>query len=353
MKFVDGAKAYVRAGDGGNGCVSFRKKRFQPKGGPDGGDGGRGGNVIIISDDRVTSLTDLSHRARLTAENGHQGRGNNQSGKSGKDLIVRVPVGTMVIDSKTGNVLEDLREGKKRFLAARGGRGGRGNAKFATSTDRAPRRADKGEKGEDRWLRFELRLVVDIGLIGRPNTGKSTIISKISSANPRIAEYPFTTTSPNLGVVKYEDFKDFIVVDIPGLVENAHKGYGLGIGFLKHVERTELLVHVVDVTRVLDPNPLEDYELIMRELDAFDPMLREKPQIVAINKVDLLECSQHLEETERAFAEKGVRTFPISALTGKGLSTLIDEMARQLAELRSVAKERESFEKKESPVQSP
>jgi GTP-binding protein len=339
MKFIDKANAYARAGDGGNGCISFRKKRFQPKGGPDGGDGGQGGNVVFVSDPQLSSLTDLSHRPRLIAKNGQQGKANNQSGKSGGDLIVRVPVGTLLIDSKTGEILQDLDVEKKRFVAARGGRGGRGNARFATSTDRAPRRAEKGEQGEDRWLRFELKLVVDVGLIGRPNAGKSTLISKISSANPRIAAYPFTTTSPNLGVVTYDDFRSFTVADIPGLIENAHKGSGLGTKFLKHVERTKLLVHVLDITRFHEQNPVKDYGIIVEELKAFDPLLEKKPHIVAINKVDLLECLSPLNEAERGFAEKGILTFPISALTGQGLTTLINAIGQELEKLKPTAEE--------------
>ncbi len=352
MKFVDNGKAYVRAGDGGKGCVSFRRNPFQPKGGPDGGDGGRGGNVIFVSDAQTKSLLDLSYRPHLVAENGQEGRGNNQSGKNGSDLVVRVPIGTVVIDSRDSNVLQDLDEENKRFVAAKGGRGGRGNARFATPADRAPRRAEKGEKGEDRWLRFELKLVVDVGLIGRPNAGKSTLISKISSAKPRIADYPFTTTSPNLGVVQREDYTSFVVADLPGLIENAHQGCGLGTGFLRHVERTALLVHVLDISRLPDYSPLEDYRIIMRELTAFNPRLGEKPQIITINKVDLLESFRPLEKAEKAFAERGIRTFPISALKGYGLKSLMDEMTHQLEKSKSKNQERERFEKQQPPVQS-
>lgn len=352
MKFIDIARVYLKGGDGGNGCVSLRRERFRPKGGPDGGDGGKGGDVIFASDAQMTSLLDLLYHHRLIAEDGQHGRGNNQFGRSGRDLIVRVPVGTLVIDQKTGNVFQDLNEEKKRFVAVRGGSGGRGNAQFATPTDRTPRRVEKGEKGEHRWLRLELKLLADVGLIGRPNAGKSTLISRISSARPRIADYPFTTTSPNLGVVRDEDFRSFIVADIPGLIENSHQGCGLGTGFLKHVERTDLLLHVLDITRLPDHSPLEDYQITVGELKAFNPLLVEKPQIVAINKVDLLDCLQPLEEIERAFAEKGIRTFPISALTGQGLSALISEMALHLEKLKSTTQGRGSFEKQESPTQS-
>lgn len=352
MKFVDHVKVYVQAGNGGSGCLSFRRERFRPKGGPDGGDAGRGGNVVLVSDVRMTSLLDLSYHSRLIAENGEQGRGNNQSGRSGKDLTVRVPLGTLLIEAETGKLLQDLDREEKRFVAARGGRGGRGNAQFATSTDRAPRRVEKGENGEHRWLRLELKLLADVGLIGRPNAGRSTLLSRISSANPRIADYPFTTTSPNLGVVMDEDYRSFTVVDTPGLGENAHQGCGLGTGFLRHIERTGLLVHVLDITRLPEHSPLEDYQMIVDELNVFNPRLAEKPQIVTINKVDLLESLRPLKAAEKAFSERGLRTFPISALTGQGLSLLVSEMARQLEQSRSTTQERGSFEKQEPPTES-
>jgi len=340
MKFVDSVKVYLQAGNGGKGCVSFRTGRFHPKGGPDGGDGGRGGNVTFVSNGQMTSLLDLSYHPRLIAENGEPGRGNNQSGRSGKDLIVRVPMGTLVIDGKTGDLLDDLDRDQSRSLAARGGRGGRGNAQFATPASRTPRRAETGGTGERRWLRLELKLLSDAALIGGPNVGKSTLISKVSSARPRIADYPFTTTSPALGVVRYDDLRSFTVVDTPGLIENAHRGHGLGVRFLKHIERTGLLVHVLDITRLPDHNPFEDYQLIMDELRAFNPQLVEKPQIVVINKVDLIESVRLLEEAERAFSGRGIRTFPISALTGKGLRPLIREMAGQLEKSKSTVKGR-------------
>ncbi len=340
MKFVDSAKVYLQAGNGGNGCVSFRTGRFHPRGGPDGGDGGRGGSVIFVSNAQMTSLLDLVYHPRLIAENGQPGRGSNQSGRSGKDLIVRVPMGTLVVDAKTGDLLHDLDRNQERFVAARGGRGGRGNAQFATPANRAPRRGETGETGERRWLKLELKLLADAALIGGPNVGKSTLISRVSSARPRIADYAFTTTSPTLGVVWYDDFRSFTVVDTPGLIENAHRGHGLGVRFLKHVQRTGLLVHVLDITRLPDHSPLEDYQVVIDELRAFDLRLVEKPQIVAINKVDLLEGVQPLEEVVRVFSNRGIRAFPISALTGQGLSPLIREMARQLDTSKFTVKER-------------
>lgn len=353
MKFVDKTEAYVRAGDGGNGCVSFQRRRFQPRGGPGGGDGGRGGNVVFVAEAQMTNLLKLPHLNRFIAENGQPGRGDNQSGRKGKDLVIKVPVGTLLLDSKVGNILQDLNEGEARFVAARGGKGGRGNAKFATSVDRAPRRAEKGESGEYRWLRIELKLRADVGLIGPPNTGKSTLISRISSARPRIADYPFTTTSPNLGVVAYDDFRSFTMVDVPGLIKDAHKGCGLGAGFLKHVERTELLVHVLDITRLPNHSPLEDYEMVMKELKAYAPLLGEKADIVAINKVDLLQNPQLLEETERAFRRMNIQTVLVSALTGQGLNILIDKITRKLDKRRSNVQERGTGGKQETPTQSP
>jgi len=340
MKFVDSVKVHLQGGKGGNGCLSFRRQRFRPKGGPDGGDGGRGGNVILVSDPQITSLMDLSHHPRLIAENGQHGRKNNQSGRSGKDLIVPVPLGTLVVDPKTGGVLQDLNEKEKRFVATRGGRGGRGNAQFATAVDRTPRRAEDGKRGEDRWLKLELKLLADVGLVGLPNAGKSTLISKISSARPQVADYPFTTTSPNLGVVRDDDSRSFVVVDMPGLIEGAHQGCGLGTRFLRHIERARLLVAVLDITRLPDHSPLEDHGIIVGELKAFSPLFQEKPQIVAINKVDLLDCLRPLEEIEKAFAERGIPTVSISALTGQGLRTLISKMARQLEQSR-IARPRE------------
>ena len=330
MKFVDTVKVYVQAGTGGDGCLSFRRERYRPRGGPDGGNAGRGGDVVFIPDSRMMSLLDLSYQPRVVAENGRSGGPNNQCGRNGRELIVRVPMGTLVIDPATASVLEDLNQEGKRFVAAKGGRGGRGNAQFATAVHRAPRRVEKGEKGECRWLKLELKLLADVGLIGLPNVGKSSLISKISSARPRIADYPFTTTSPNLGVVSDDDFRSFTVADMPGLVGNAHQGVGLGIQFLKHVERTRLLVHVLDVTRLHDHSLVEDYEVLTEELKAFNPELGEKPQIVAINKIDRIETLDSLKEVQRSFAEKNLSVFLISALQSRGLSPLVIEMVRKL-----------------------
>ncbi|MBW2056944.1 MAG: GTPase ObgE [Deltaproteobacteria bacterium] len=330
MKWVDSIRVFVKGGSGGPGCLSFRKERFLPKGGPDGGDGGRGGSVFFVGDSGVASLLPLCYNPRFVAEDGHPGKANRQSGKSGNDLTVRVPVGTVLVDVDSGKVLKDLDREGECFVAAKGGRGGRGNARFTTPTDRAPRRVEKGGMGESRWIRLELKLPAEVGLIGRPNSGKSTILSRISSASPRIAEYPFTTTSPNVGVVTDDEYKSFTVVDTPGIAQDASQGRGLGIGFLRHIERTRLLVHVIDIAGLSEQGAVDDHQMIMAELKAFNPRLGEKPQIVAINKVDLIKDPQHLETLEAALGERGIPAFPVSGLTGQGLSRLVREMARRL-----------------------
>jgi GTP-binding protein len=336
MKFVDRVTVYLKGGDGGNGCLSFRKARFRPKGGPDGGDGGRGGDVFLYSDPQMASLAHLLSQPRLVAENGKQGGSNDQTGRNGKDLIVRVPVGTRVVDPQTGQVLEDLIEGGKRYLAAKGGRGGRGNAQFATATDRTPRRAEKGERGERRHLRLEFRLFADVALVGLANAGKSTLISALTAAKPRIAPYPYTTTSPHLGVVRDDLSGDIVVADTPALVEDAHRGCGLGNRFLRHIERTRLIVYVLDLTSLPDRSPLEDYRVLQRELAFFDPSLEAKPGLVAINKLDLSHCIETAQEIQRAFAKRGIAAFLISALTGEGIPAMIAEVAHRLRELRPV-----------------
>ena len=339
MKFVDNVKVFLRGGDGGSGCLSFRRERFRPKGGPDGGDGGKGGDVIFISDAQVGSLIDLLYHSQLIAQKGQQGRRNKQSGRSGEDLVIRVPVGTLVIDPETGAVLDDLDTDQRKFVGTRGGRGGRGNAHFATAAVRVPRRFEKGKNAEERWLRLDLRLPADVGLVGPPNTGKSTLISRISSARPRIADYPFTTTSPNLGVVRGDDFTSFVVVDMPGLIKNAHRGAGLGAGFLKHIERATLLVHVLDITCFPDRTPLEEYETTLAELMAFDPRVGEKKQIAAINKIDLIESPDRLKEFEQAFVRRGIPTCSISAMSGQGINELTGQIGRHLRRQESLAKE--------------
>jgi len=323
MKFVDQVRIRVKAGDGGNGCVSFRRERYVPKGGPDGGDGGKGGDVILQADSQLSTLLDLSYPQQFRARKGSHGKGKNQTGRNGEDLIIRVPVGTLVWDEETGELLQDLIFDGQKFIAASGGRGGRGNARFATPTHRTPRHAEKGEKGEERWLKLDLKLLADVGLIGFPNTGKSTLLSRISSARPKIGDYPFTTLIPNLGVVEREEGHSFIVADIPGLIEGASQGAGLGLTFLRHVERTKLLVHLLDISGEPSRSPLKDFQTLNHELNAYHPFLTEKVQIVVLNKIDLPSVRSRVEEVMKAFETIGHRLYPISAQTGEGVDELI------------------------------
>jgi GTP-binding protein len=335
MKFVDEVRIHVKAGDGGNGCVSFRRERFVPRGGPNGGDGGKGGDVILRADAQCSTLLDLTYPKKFLAQKGTHGKGKDQAGRNGKDFIIRVPAGTLVRDDQGGKVLQDLLFDGQQFIAARGGRGGRGNARFATSTHRAPRRAEKGEKGEERWLWLELKLLADIGLIGYPNVGKSTLLSKISSATPKIADYPFTTLTPNLGVVRKEDHRSFVVADLPGLIEGASRGAGLGLTFLRHVERTRLLIHLLDVSKEPHQNPAGDFQALNRELGAYHPSLREKSQIVALNKIDLPSVRERTADLKKQFEEMGYRLFLISGKTGEGVGELMEAVSQTLESISS------------------
>jgi GTP-binding protein len=335
MKFVDEVRIHVKAGDGGNGCVSFRRERFVPRGGPNGGDGGKGGDVILQANTQYSTLLDLTYPKKILAPKGTHGKGKDQAGRNGKDLIIRVPAGTLVRDDQGGKVLQDLLFDGQQFIAAKGGRGGRGNARFATSTNRAPRRAEKGEKGEERWLWLELKLLADIGLIGYPNVGKSTLLSKISSATPKIADYPFTTLTPNLGVVRKEDHQSFVVADIPGLIEGASRGAGLGLTFLRHVERTRLLIHLLDVSEGPHHNPVRDFQALNHELDVYHPSLREKSQIVALNKIDLPSVRERTADLKKQFEEMGYRLFLISGKTGEGVGELLEAVSQTLESISS------------------
>jgi GTP-binding protein len=330
MKFVDEARIHVKAGDGGNGCISFRRERFIPRGGPNGGDGGKGGDVILQTDAQLITLLDLTYPKQFRAQKGSHGKGKDQTGKSGEDLIIRVPVGTLVRDDQTEEVLQDLLFDAQRFLAAEGGRGGRGNARFATPTLRAPRRAEKGEKGQERWLRLELKLLADVGLIGYPNVGKSTLLSRISSARPKIADYPFTTLVPNLGVVNRDDHRPFVVADIPGLIEGASKGAGLGLTFLRHVERTRLLVHLLDISEVPSRDTVNDFQALNRELKAYDPSLQKKKQLLALNKIDLPSVRERATDIENQFKKMGHRLYLISGQTGEGVEELLEEVSQTI-----------------------
>jgi len=330
--FVDQVKVSLRAGKGGNGCVSFRREWGVPKGGPDGGRGGDGGSVFLAAEEGLSSLAYFRFHPINKARKGAHGEGGNRQGKKGDDLILSVPIGTVVKAAGKGEILFDfLRPGQK-FLAAKGGKGGRGNASFATPTHRTPRECQNGEPGEEKELILELKLIADVGLVGFPNVGKSTLISKISSARPVIADYPFTTLIPHLGVVDVGQDKSFVVADIPGLIEGAHQGHGLGDKFLKHIERTKILVHIVDVSAYSGRDPVNDYGVVMKELEAYSPELLKRPQIVAANKIDLLgETKERLAAVKKLASRKRLPFFAISALKEKGLRELVSAIAKTLA----------------------
>ena len=324
--FIDQATISVKAGDGGNGVISFRREKYIPKGGPDGGNGGNGGNVVFRSDVQLTTLMDFRYRRKYIAGYGHHGSGANKTGKSGDDIILRVPVGTIIKDAATGEIVADLVDEDDEIVVAKGGRGGRGNAEFATSTNQAPRKATKGIPGEEKSIQLELKLLADVGLVGFPNAGKSTLISRISAAKPKIADYPFTTLIPNLGLVRYREFQSFVVADMPGLIEGAHQGKGLGIEFLRHIERTRVLIFLIECT---SDRLKEQYRVLFNELRSFNLELSKKPQIIALTKMDLAD-----EQLRRTIAKTGFKKsiplIPISAVTGEGLNDLVDAMWKKL-----------------------
>ncbi len=329
--FVDQAKVFVRGGQGGNGCVSFRREKFVPRGGPDGGDGGKGGSVAMHSDMALHTLLDLRYRSFLSAERGMHGKGKNMHGRGGQDVVVGVPLGTVLKDAETHDILWDFQQNGESFMAARGGAGGRGNARFTTATNRAPRHATRGEPGQERWLLLELKLLADVGLLGFPNAGKSTLIAAISAAKPKIADYPFSTLTPHLGVVHLPDYATCVVADIPGLIPGAHTGKGLGLNFLKHIERTRLLVHVIDLgMQEAHRSPWDDFLALNHELACFSPSLVQTPQLVVATKMDLPLAQQCLPEVQQQFAAHGYDVLPISAVTGAGLSTLRARLATLL-----------------------
>jgi GTP-binding protein len=327
MQFLDEARILVKAGDGGNGCLAFRREKYVPRGGPSGGDGGRGGDVVLVATDQANTLLQFSFNPEHKAERGRHGEGSNRTGADGRSIEVLVPVGTVVYDEATGERLIDFTENGQRFVAARGGRGGRGNARFATSTHQAPTEHEPGRPGEERRLRLELKLLADVGLVGFPNAGKSTLISRISAARPKIADYPFTTLEPNLGVVQLDNYKTFVVADIPGLIEGAHTGAGLGIQFLRHIERTRLLAHLVDVSEMSGRDPVQDFEIIMQELASFSEELVEKPMIVVATKMDAAQDPDRVAALRAVAAERGLPFFEISSATGQGIDALKYAMA--------------------------
>jgi GTP-binding protein len=331
--FVDQVNVTLRAGKGGDGCVSFRRERGVPHGGPDGGRGGNGGSIFLISSKSLNSLAYFRYHPINKAKRGAHGEGKNCHGRSGTNLELRVPVGTVVREAGNENILFDFTSSDLKFLAAKGGKGGKGNASFATSTHQSPRYRQEGQPGEEMELMLELKLIADVGLVGFPNVGKSTLISQISAAKPVIADYPFTTLVPNLGVVDVDEFRSFVVADIPGLIEGAHLGHGLGIKFLKHIERTKILVHIIDISPYSERDPVEDFHTVKKELKAFDPRLVSRPQIVVANKIDLLPGSEDRLETLKKLAEKKrLPFFAISALQRIGLKQVVDAMSRVLEE---------------------
>jgi len=335
--FIDQAKIRVKAGDGGNGCTAFRREKYVPFGGPSGGDGGRGGDVYLEAVLGLNSLLHFKYNTEYRAGRGGHGEGNNRHGRDGEDVVIQVPVGTIVYDDETGELIHDFQSPGERVLIAQGGRGGRGNARFATSTRRAPRFHEPGKPGQVRRLRLELKLLADAGLIGLPNAGKSTLISRLSAARPKIADYPFTTLEPILGVVQLDDLKSFVVADIPGLIEGAHRGAGLGHEFLRHIERTRLLLHLIDVSDASPLDPVESLQIINRELGAYNPMLQEKPQIVVATKMDIVKDPERVK-TLRAFCEsEGLELIEISAVTGRGIDQLITATADRLDQMERSA----------------
>ena len=333
--FIDRVKIYVKSGHGGAGCVAFRREAYVPKGGPSGGDGGKGGDVIIEADKQLGTLIDLKYQQNYWAENGEQGRGKQQTGADGRDIIIRVPVGTLVCDMETRTPIVDLDQNGMRYVLARGGRGGKGNTFFKSATNQAPRHAQPGEAGEEFTLFLELKLLADVGLVGFPNAGKSTLISRISAAKPKIADYPFTTLTPVLGVVKPEHRKGFVVADIPGLIENAHKGAGLGFEFLRHVERTSILLHMVDVSGLVPGDPVENFKKINNELELYNLELIKKYMAVAATKVDAA-VPEQIEKLRDHCRAEGYEFFPISSVTGAGLDHLMNFLADKVEEGRTL-----------------
>jgi GTP-binding protein len=332
MAFIDEARFLIRAGNGGNGCVSFRREKYVPKGGPDGGDGGHGGSVIVEASRRLSSLLDFRFRSHFIADNGTAGMGKKKFGRKGKDFILNVPRGSILKDAETGEVLADLVEDGDQFVAAVGGAGGRGNVHFANAQNRAPRKSTKGKPGEERWYKIELKLLADVGLIGLPNAGKSTLLSKLSAANPKVADYPFTTLEPQLGVLNFEYGGSCIIADIPGLIEGAHDGAGLGHKFLRHIERTRILLHVIDGSTEGD-QPLDEYRVLEKELRSYNEELMGRHRLLVINKVDIVTDAGRLEELKKLFSrEAGIEPLAISALTGNGLAGLKDHLAELLEE---------------------
>jgi GTPase len=341
--FVDEVDIHVEAGAGGRGCLAFRRELRVPRGGPSGGDGGHGGSVFIVASPHTNTLINYRFHPEFTADRGQHGEGSNRTGHTGEDLELAVPIGTLVyeksaVEDEPPHLLADLAHEGDRVLVARGGRGGMGNARFATSTNRAPRKVQPGEPGEEKFLRLELKLLADVGLVGFPNAGKSTLIARISAARPKIADYPFTTLTPNLGVVRLGDDRSFVVADVPGLIEGAHRGLGLGHQFLRHLERTKVLIHLVDVSSASGRDAVEDLDTVRRELELFQPTLAAKPQIVAANKIDALDDEERVAKLKRRASKLRLPFFKISGVTGAGVPELLEAAWRELALSRGGAR---------------
>ena len=335
MHFIDEVAIRVKAGDGGRGAVAFRREKFVPKGGPSGGDGGDGASIVLVVDEGLSTLLDFRYKSEFQAPNGQPGANKDRYGRAGEDIVLRVPPGTQVFDEATGGLICDMQANGQRFVAAQGGQGGRGNIHFATATDRAPRRAEPGTPGDERTIRLELKLLADVGLLGCPNVGKSSLIARISAARPKIADYPFTTLVPNLGTVGLSDERSFVVADIPGLIQGAHAGAGLGDRFLRHLERTRLLVHLLDPgappqSDGTERTALGDLEATNKELALYDAALAARPQLVVVNKIDLPEVREKLAALKRAFARRGIELHAISAATGEGIAALLEAIWRAL-----------------------
>ena len=340
--FIDEAQITVRAGRGGDGICSFRREMFVPRGGPDGGDGGHGGNVLLTASHRLTTLLDFRYQKHYQAENGRPGGGSNCTGRTGADTSVTLPVGTVVYDDATGDVLADLVTDGETVVIAKGGRGGRGNSNFATSTNRTPTRCTQGTEGEEHTLRLELKLLADVGLVGFPNAGKSTFISAISSARPKIADYPFTTLTPNLGVVRWGSDRSFVVADIPGLIEGAHHGKGLGFQFLRHIERTAFLLHLIDVSEWAPEEPIAGFEVMRQELAAYDEILNKRPFAIVATKIDISGASERLVQLQAYCKRHKYRCFAVSSATREGLDSLITFVGKKVDSLRQTPCETKS-----------
>jgi GTP-binding protein len=330
--FIDEAKIQVKAGDGGNGCLSFRREKFVPKGGPDGGNGGRGGNVYFQAVENLDTLIDFAGKHHWHAQNGQPGSGSNKHGANGQDLTIPVPPGTLIYDVDFGLLLKDLNEVGLKVCICRGGRGGKGNKAFATSTNQAPRYAEPGKKGQERNIKLELKLIADVGLVGMPNAGKSTLISRCSAARPKIADYPFTTIEPVLGIVELSDFRRFVMADIPGLIEGAHNGAGLGYEFLKHIERTRIIVHIIDITPTVGSDPVGNYNAIRNELEQYSEALTQKVEIIVANKIDLDPDGKIVKDLKKKLNKK---IYPISAVTGAGIKELSELLWQKVTEAKA------------------